>query len=98
MNVKLRPDDDESAYSTLDFIAEARRPLRVERHRKLIEEMESSLSDAFITGDSENPRLQAMLKELEADSEQKRLDKTLRSLADDPHYKDNTLRAALVEQ
>jgi hypothetical protein len=98
MTVKPRPDDDESAYSTLDFIAEARRPLLVERHRKLIEEMESGLSDGFITGDTENPRLQAMLKELEAESEQKRLDKTMRSLADDPHYKDSTLRAALVEQ
>ncbi len=98
MSVKARPDDEDSAYSTLDFIAEARRPLLVERHRKLIEEMESGLSDALITGDNDNPRLQAMLKELEVDSERNRLDRTMRSLADDPHYKDSTLRAALVEQ
>lgn len=91
------PDED-SSYSTLDFIAEARRPLLVERHRKLIEEMESSLSDSLVTGTDDNPRLQAMLKELEADSEKKRLERTLKALAEDPHYKDNTLRAALVEQ
>jgi hypothetical protein len=93
----IDPDED-SSYSTMDFIAEARRPLLVERHRKLIDEMESGLSDNLITGDEANPRLQAMLKELEADSEKQRLERTLRALADDPHYKDMTLRAALSEQ
>jgi hypothetical protein len=82
----------------MDFIAEARRPLLVERHRKLIDEMESSLSDNLITGSDENPRLQAMLKELEADSEKARLGRTLKALAEDSHYKDTTLRNALVEQ
>lgn len=94
---RANPDDDIS-YSTLDFIAEARRPLLVERHRKLIEEMESGLSDSLITGTDDNPRLQAMLKDLEEDSEKRRLERTLKALAEDPHYKDNTLRAALVEQ
>ncbi len=82
----------------MDFIAEARRPLLVERHRKLIEEMESGLSDSFITGESENLRLVAMLRDLEADSEKARLERTLKALADDTHYKDMTLRSALVEQ
>ncbi len=82
----------------MDFIAEARRPLLIERHRKLIDEMESGLSDVLITGDSENPRLQAMLKDLEADSEKQRLQRTLRALADDSHYKEMTLRMALTEQ
>ena len=93
-----RPDAEDSSYSTMDFIAEARRPLLVERHRRLIEEMESGLSDSFITGESENPRLQAMLKDLEAESEIRRLDRTMKALAEDAHYKDCTLRAALVEQ
>ncbi len=91
-------DDHDDAYSTMDFIAEARRPLLVERHRKLVEEMESSLSDSLITGDTDHPRLKAMLLELEADSEKARIAKTMRHLAEDPHYKDSTLRAALVEQ
>jgi hypothetical protein len=95
---RMTDPDEDSASSTMDFIAEARRPLLIERHRKLIDEMESGLSDMLITGDSENPRLQAMLKELEADSEKQRLQRTLRALADDVHYKDKTLRAALTEQ
>jgi hypothetical protein len=90
--------DDESAYSTMDFIAEARRPLLIERHRKLIDEMESSLSDSLITGEADNPRLKAMLQDLEADSEKQRLERTLRALADDAHYKSMVLRAALTEQ
>jgi hypothetical protein len=93
------PDnDDDSSFSTHDFIAEARRPLLVERHRKLIDEMESSLSDSLITGEADNPRLKAMLKDLEADSEKQRLERTLRALADDPHYKDMVLRSSLTEQ
>jgi len=99
MSPQPRPSSpEEESYSTMDFIAEARRPLLVERHRKLIDEMESSLSDNLISGASDNPRLQAMLKELEEDSEKARLDRTLRALADDTHYKDITLRNALVEQ
>jgi len=85
---RMTDPDEDSSYSTMDFIAEARRPLLIERHRKLIDEMESGLSDVLITGDPENPRLQAMLKELEVDSEKQRLQRTLRALADDPHYKD----------
>jgi hypothetical protein len=99
MSAKSGPiDDHDDAYSTMDFIAEARRPLLVERHRKLVEEMESSLSDSLITGDTDHPRLKAMLLELEADSEKTRIAKTMRHLAEDPHFKDSTLRAALVEQ
>jgi hypothetical protein len=98
MKAKPRFDDDEeSDYSTIDFIAEARRPLLVERHRKLIEEMESCLSDSLITGEADNPRLKAMLQELEVESERERLERTIRALAEDAHFKDRTLRAALVE-
>jgi len=91
-------EDDDSAYSTLEFIAEARRPLLVQRHRQLVEEMEGSLSDAFITGAADNQRLQAMLRELDSDSEQARVQGTIRALADDQHYANATLRDALVEE
>lgn len=91
------PTDDD-AYSTLEFIAEARRPLLVQRHRQPIEEMESGLSDALITGESDHPRLQAMLRELDSESERARVDGTIASLADDPHYADATLRDALLEE
>ncbi len=80
-----------------DLIAEARRPILIERHRQLIEEMESGLSDSFITGETDHPRLKAMLQELEAESEQQRIATTLAMLADDSHYANATLRAALVE-
>jgi hypothetical protein len=93
-----RENDPDPSESALDVIAEARRPVIIERHRPQIEEMESSLSDAFITGASDNPRLQAMLKELEADSEKARIAKTIKTLVDDGHYKDSTLRQALVDE
>jgi len=91
-------DDEESPYSTIEFIAEARRPLLVERHRQLVDEMEGSLSDALITGAVDNPRLQAMLVQLDSESERARVDTTLASLADDEHYANATLRDALVEE
>lgn len=91
------PEDD-PAYSTLEFIAEARRPLLIERHRELVDEMESSLSDAFISGTVENPRLQAILRELDTDSERARVLKTVQTLADDAHYRSLPLREALVEE
>jgi hypothetical protein len=90
--------DEEEASDTMEFIAEARRPLLVERHRQLVEEMEGSLSDAFITGESDNQRLQAMLRELDSDSEHARVRGTITALADDPHYVAATLRDALVEE
>jgi hypothetical protein len=92
------PDATDDEFSTFDLIAEARRPILIERHRRLIEEMESSLSDAFITGETDNPRLLAILKELEADSERNRVARTMRILAEDTHYKDGVLRNSLVEQ
>jgi hypothetical protein len=89
-----RLDDD---FSTQDIIAEARRPLLVERHRHAIEEMESMLGEALITGDADNPRLRQVLVELESESEQRRLRSTMESLASDHHFKDATLRNALIE-
>jgi hypothetical protein len=89
---------DGEVFSTMEFIAEARRPLLIERHRKIIEEMEASLSDMLITGDSDNQRLSAMLAQLEYDSERARIDEIIKILASDAHYKDATLRGALIEE
>jgi hypothetical protein len=82
----------------MEFIAEARRPVLVQRHRGLVEEMESSLSDAFIDGSTDNPRLKAILAELDSDSEKARVERTIQTLADDQHYKDAILRDALIEE
>jgi len=90
--------EDESASSTLEFIAEARRPVLVQRHRSLVEEMESSLSDVFIDGSTDNPRLKIILTELDSEGEKARVEKTIQTLADDPHYKDALLRDALIEE
>lgn len=90
--------EDDPALSTLEFIAEARRPLLIERHRELVEEMESSLSDAFIAGTVENPRLQAILRELDTPSERTRVLKTVQTLADDAHYRTLPLRESLVQE
>ncbi len=92
------PDDDEESLNTLDLIAEARRPILIERHRRVIEEMEGSLSDAFITGESDNQRLIAILNELDMPSEKARVARTMRQLAEDPNYKDGVLRNSLIEQ
>jgi hypothetical protein len=91
------PEDD-PALSTLEFIAEARRPLLIERHRELVEEMESSLSDAFISGTADNPRLQSILRELDTESERARTLKTVQTLGDDAHYRSLPLREALVQE
>jgi hypothetical protein len=90
------PEGD--VFSTMEFIAEARRPLLIERHRKIIEEMEAGLSDMLITGDADNQRLSAMLKQLELESERARMLEIMKVLAADPHYKDATLRGALIEE
>ncbi len=89
---------DEIELTTEEFIVEARRPLLIERHRQLIEEMESGLSDTWVTGEVEHPRLKAMLAQLDLDSEQERVTATLGKLADINRYRDHTLRAALVEE
>src|SRR5262245_25441499 len=90
--------EEDPTFSTLEFIAEARRPLLIERHRELVEEMETSLVDAFITGEADNPRLRAMLTELDADSERARVEKTIRTIAEDVHHREDALRRALVEE
>lgn len=93
-----QPDDESDQYSTLEFIAEARRPLLVQRHKHLVEEMESSLSDMLVTGEADNPRLHAILKMLDSEGEKTRIGKTLRTLAEDAHYAATSLRDALVEE
>ncbi|MBA2480946.1 MAG: hypothetical protein H0V44_09800 [Planctomycetes bacterium] len=100
MNTKGLPTDDEPAdqFSTMEFIAEARRPLLIERHRTLIEETETSLSDQLVTGEADNPRLKAMLDQLKNEAEVTRINGLIQTLASDSHYKDTTLRAGLVDE
>lgn len=95
-----KPEDsgDDERFSTMEFIAEARRPLLIDRHKRLIEEMEASLSEKHVLGDADNPRLSAMLAQLELDSERARIQELMRTLASDSHYKDSTLRGALVDE
>ncbi|MBA3684489.1 MAG: hypothetical protein H0W72_04530 [Planctomycetes bacterium] len=103
---KPGPDDgdridtatDESLSSTMEFIAAARRPLLIQRHRAHVEEMEGSLSDAMVAGTHDNERLQAMLKVIDSESEQDRVRKTLRTLSEDANYKEANLRDALIEE
>ena len=90
--------DDEQQFSTMEFIAEARRPLLIERHKKLIDEMEASLSDQLVTGEADNPRLKSMLEQLELDSEKARIGEIVSTIATDAHYKDATLRGAVVDE
>ncbi|MBA3708558.1 MAG: hypothetical protein H0W83_07045 [Planctomycetes bacterium] len=101
MNTKGLPiDDGESAeqFSTMEFIAEARRPLLIERHRTLIEETETSLSDQLVTGEADNPRLKSMLDQLTNEAEVGRINGLIQTLASDSHYKDATLRSGLVDE
>lgn len=84
--------------SASELIAEARRPGLIARHRDLIEDMESNLSEAMVSGEIDHPRLQAMLRELEADSERQRVMRTLQLLVEDAHYRDGLLRDSLIEQ
>lgn len=95
MSSRRETDDN---LPTMDLIAEARRPILVERHRGTIEEMESGIGDAFISGASENPRLLAMLAELETPVAQKRLAAAINALAEDFHYRSHTVRLALIEE
>ncbi len=90
--------DGDERFTTMEFIAEARRPLLIERHRKLIEEMESCLSDLHVTGDPDNQRLVAMHAQLEYESERARIAELMKTLASDSHYKEATLRGALVDE
>jgi hypothetical protein len=93
-----KTQDDEPELSTIEVIAEARRPLLIERHRELIDEMEGGLSNMYVTGEADNPRLAAMLMELDDKNERDRIARTLKTLAEDPHYRGATLRDALLEE
>jgi hypothetical protein len=94
----VKSGDDEEQFSTMEFIFEARRPLLIERHKKLIDEMETGLSDQLVTGEADNPRLAAMLAQLEYETEQQRISEVIKTLASDSHYKDATLRGGLVDE
>jgi hypothetical protein len=90
--------EEESGPNFIDVDREARRPLVVERHHHRIEELEAGVTDDFISGKSDILGMLAMLKYLNDEFGRNRMDLTMRALVDDPHYREMTLRSALVEQ
>jgi hypothetical protein len=79
------------------LIRNVRRKVVIDRHRPVIADTEASLSDGFIDGTLAHPRLQAMLRELEEESEQNRIHATVAKLLKDPAYLAFRLQDALVE-
>jgi len=96
----ITPDrsEDESGPNFIDVDLAARRRLVVERHHNLVEELESVITDDFISGKSDILGMLAMIKYLNDDFGRSRMEFIMNSLVDDAHYKEMTLRAALVEQ
>ena len=92
-----RSATDGEDFATVDVINEARRPLLIARHRELVMEMEQSLSEQYISGQTEHRRLQQMIAELNSESEVARTNRTLKMLSEDEHYRDQTLQQALSE-
>lgn len=97
MTASPADDDLDPLMTTAEIIEEARRPLLIARHRPVIEEMEGSLGDGLVSGTADNPRLAAMLRELDEESEQRRIQASLRALADDERAQTLDLRQALIE-
>lgn len=95
--LQLSDDEIDDGYSTSELIADAKRPTMIARHRDMIAEMESGISDAFVSGTLDHPRFQAMVRELEAPSEQQRIQQSLQALADDEHYQDQTVQEAVID-
>ena len=97
MSDTRRSITDGADFATVDLISEARRPILIARHRELVTDMERSLSEQFISGQTEHRRLKAMLEDLAAESEVKRTLRTLTLLSEDEHYRDMNLQQALTE-
>jgi hypothetical protein len=94
---EIRRRETEDDFSTEELVAEARRPLLIDRHRRVIEEMEAGIGDAFLAPEPDNPRLKAMLAELDQPAALQRRDATLQALGGDWHYRGRSVRQALVE-
>jgi hypothetical protein len=88
---------DDDLTSSDDVIREARRPIIIDRHRALVEEMEIGIGEPWITGETDHPRLKAMLADLELESERGRIRRTVDALTDG-RYRDHTLRRAIIEE
>ncbi len=92
-----RSATDGEDFATVDLINEARRPILIARHRELITEMEASLSETYITGQTEHHRLKVMIAELSSDSEVSRIQRTMKLLTEDEHYRDMSFQQGLVD-
>ena len=78
-------------------LEEAKRPVAIARHQEVMRDMEESLSDMLITGNTDHPRLKRMIEELETPSEQARIKSTITALSDQSLYRDHILQDALIE-
>ena len=83
---------------TQELLESAKRPFIIAKHKELIGDMEAGIGATMVSGDTSHPRLQAMLVELEAESEQQRIRGTIDQLIADEHYGDTPLSQALVEE
>ncbi len=97
MTEPRRSATDVDDFATVDLINEARRPILIARHRELVTEMEQTLSEAFVVGEGEGKRFKAMIEELASESETKRIQRTLKLLIEDEHYRESTLQQALTD-
>jgi hypothetical protein len=79
------------------LIHNVRRQVIIDRHQDVITDMESTISDSFIEGTIQNPRLQAMLRELEEESEQNRIHATIAKLIHTPEHQPQPVQKALVD-
>ncbi|MHC5067993.1 MAG: hypothetical protein ACYTF0_05335, partial [Planctomycetota bacterium] len=94
---------DDIADSTADAadtaILAARRQILINRHRSVIEEMESTITDNVVAGDTEHPRLKAMLAKLDDPSIRERRDQLINEIDShaDVHGK-HSLHQAMVDE
>ncbi len=79
------------------YIIEARRPIIIARHRDLLVEMDNGISNQFIDGSVNNPRLLKMLAELDSPALQGRIKDATGILVHGEHFREQTLGQALID-
>ncbi|MCS6970605.1 MAG: hypothetical protein RMM29_01845 [Planctomycetota bacterium] len=88
----------DEAASDAAIIAEARRPIVIARHRALIEEAEGGIGDGLLAEQPAQGRLAALLAELEDEGARRLQQRLLAALAEDEHYREAAVRAALIDE
>jgi len=93
-----RDESNDDLGSTLEFIQASRRPILIHRHQATIREMEGSLSEVIITGESGHPRIKAMIEGLDKPEVVEATTHMLTHLGEDEHYTEATLQAAMIDE